>query len=98
MTFPNPANYYLPTPQQFEAEITALDLDDLIYLNHDLAERLAEYGEPRFESALSPLSQELIQWIESLKPDELINLIRWVAERLAWFHLPQTIRAKEAFS
>ncbi len=96
MTFPNPANYYLPTPEQFESEITDLDLEGLKYLNFELAQLLDSDGAFGFDSIA--LSKEADLWIKNLKTDELINLIRWVAERLAWFHLPQTIRAKEAFS
>jgi hypothetical protein len=95
MTFPNPANYYLPTPQQFEAEITALDQDALGNYLSELA-YLVPTGNGFFVS--EDLSDDCDSWVSSLSEAQLVDLIRWVAERLAWFHLPQTIRAKEAFS
>jgi hypothetical protein len=100
MTFPNPANYYLPTPEQFEAEIATLDERHLAYLNYQvgyfLYTKLTPDMDETFNSAR--LSAQANEWIDSLNPEQLISLNRWIAERLAWFHLPSTIRAKEAFS
>lgn len=95
MTFPNPANFYLPTPEQFEAEVTALDQEHLAVLQLDLAELLTD---PTEFFVSNDLSDEFDHWASTLSQAQLIDLIRWIAERLAWFHLPSTIRAKEAFS
>lgn len=100
MPFPNPANYYLPTPEQFEAEILTLDERHLAYLNYQIGyflyTKLTPDMEETFKSAR--LSAQANEWIDSLNPQQLISLTRWISERLAWFHLPSTIRAKEAFS
>ncbi len=99
MTFPNPANYYLPTPAQFEAEIVELDLEGLKQLNFDLASFLnsdldsdpneRDIDDPiEFESTC--LSTEADTWIERLKVGDLISLIRWIGERLAYLHHKET--------
>ena len=88
MTFPNPANYYLPTPAQFEAEIVELDLEGLTYLNLSLALLLNDHDD-EFQSPC--LSCEADAWVDRLKVDELINLIRWIGERLAYLYHKESI-------
>ena len=89
MPFPNPANYYLPTPDQFEAEIVELNLDDLSHLNYELSnfldDVLHQLSQPEEidEFTSTELSDPFDIWVNKLQADELINLIRWVAERLA---------------
>jgi hypothetical protein len=100
MPFPNPANYFLPTPEQFETEIVELDLEELKLLNFDLAKYLnsdldsdpneRDIDDPiEFESAC--LSTEADTWIERLKVGDLISLIRWIGERLAYLHRMETV-------
>lgn len=81
MTFPNPAGYYLPMPEQFEAEIVSFPFSTLSDFNSDLASFLSRDYDAKFLAGYT--SEDLDDWVNNLEPDELINLIRWVAERLA---------------
>lgn len=84
--FPNPANYYLPMPEQFEAEVAFLPLDSLMLLNFDLGMLLIhnENNEADFESFV--MSSEFGSWVQKLKLNDLISLIRWIGERLAYLY------------
>ena len=87
MTYPNPAGYYLPLPEAIEAEITELLFDELKILNQGLSELLVDV-DIDFESL--HLSMEADYFINGLNTDKLIDLIRWIAERLAHLYHKQT--------
>ena len=82
MTYPNPAGYYLPLPEAIELEITSLDISGLKALLAELACFLEEEDQLTFLSDyLDPLHSTFI-W--ELSSQALTDLIRWVAERLAY--------------
>jgi hypothetical protein len=93
MTFPNPANYYLPTPAQFEAEIVELDLQESTLTIYEVVQLLNDVNDDGGDQGInsSCLSTDADAWIGGLKTDELINLIRWIAERLAYLHHKESI-------
>lgn len=78
--FPNPANYYLPTPEQVEAEITALEYVELAETLNEITYSLTPCGTD--DITTDDLSQEADDWINELSPENRIALIRWIAERL----------------
>ncbi len=84
MTYPNPAGYYgLQMPEAIETEITALDRDDLQWFLTDLAAYLNRDDQAfAFESVYG--THSLDAFIEAINASDLIAIIRWVAERLAW--------------
>jgi hypothetical protein len=89
MPFPNPANYFLPTPEAIEAEVTDLHFGDLKNLIFEMSEVLGLEDVSGYESLF--MSNEFDNWVSSLKTDELINLIRWIGERLAYLHHRETV-------
>ena len=89
MPSPNPAGYYsLDIPEQFETEINTLSLSNLAFLNYELADFLYDVlpAEADEEFRSTNLSGQADQWINNLQADELINLIRWITERLAYLY------------
>jgi hypothetical protein len=78
--FPNPANYYLPTPFQFETEFTELDYGSLAETLNEITYSLTHCGTDPV--ATDDLSQECDDWINTLTPEQKISLVRWLAERL----------------
>jgi len=83
MAYPNPAGYYLPLLEAIEAEITELLFDDLKILNQELSELLVDVD---IDFEASHLSTEANYFINSLNTDRLIDLIRWIVERLAYLY------------
>ncbi|MDX2254694.1 MAG: hypothetical protein NW214_04180 [Pseudanabaenaceae cyanobacterium bins.39] len=90
MTFPNSAGYYLPTPQGIESEISNLHLEGLVSFNWEIAnflDDIIKLDDVEFYSA--KVGFECERWINNLQPDELINLQRWIGERLAHLYHKQ---------
>lgn len=95
MTSHNRAGYYgLKIPESVETEITSLSDKPLLELIHDLTSCIRY----RTDFVTYVIHFNSASEIETLSTENKIALLRWLCERLAWFHLPQTIRAKEAFS
>lgn len=96
MTFPNPANYYLPTPEQFEKEITELNYQQLARLNWQIAALVDDvvYESLKIDQDLGfegeNMTSAFDQWVMTLNTSQMINLQRWIAERLAYLHCKQT--------
>ncbi|WP_055075282.1 hypothetical protein [Pseudanabaena sp. 'Roaring Creek'] len=89
--FPNPANYYLPTPEQFETEMTSFGLLSLATINHEITYYLESVlVDEQDDFQASGTTKAFDEWIVSLKADELINLIRWITERLAYLYQKET--------
>jgi hypothetical protein len=78
MPYPNPAGYYLPMPEQFENEITELEYLELAELLSNVSYSLIDAD----DITTNDLSQEADDWINRCSPEEIIALIRWMAERL----------------
>lgn len=83
MTFPNPAGYYgLQIPESVETEITELDYVELAETLNDITYSLTLSGdEPAFEY-LSADAQAFYDELVSV--EARIDLIRWLAEGLAY--------------
>ncbi|WP_055077188.1 hypothetical protein [Pseudanabaena sp. 'Roaring Creek'] len=93
MSFPNPANYYLPTLGRFETEIANLDYMQLARLNWRLSGLLDDviFEQMKFTEdtefyTYGEMSADFEQWVLTAKIDELINLTRWITERLAYLY------------
>lgn len=87
MPFPNPAGYYLPMPEQFETEIEALDISELANVLRDISELLDEVLDGNdFEFQTVYGSEQFDIWVNNLEVDALINLMRWITERLAYLY------------
>lgn len=91
--FPNPANYYLPMPEQLELEVCKLDHQGLARLNWRLSALLDDviYEEMEIDEdteflTYQEMSSDFEQWVLTLTPDQIINLTRWVTERLAYLY------------
>ena len=90
----NPAGYYLPLPEQIESEIKDLSFEELVEVVNDLT--FVMTGEVNFLTA--SLSPDTDLYIDRLPIVQQTALLRWMAERLAWFQLPSTIRAKKTWT
>lgn len=84
MTYPNPAGYYgLKMPEAIESEITTFSKDKLMQTFYDLASYYnRDYSSFAIESVYP--SCDFDDFVNPLNQSELIALIRWVTERLAW--------------
>ena len=94
MTFPNPAGYYLLMPEQFETEIEALDVSELANVLFDISELVDEVldgNEFEFQTVYG--SEQFDIWVNNLQVDALINLIRWLAERMASLYTKESRNA-----
>jgi hypothetical protein len=80
MTYPNPAGYYLPLPEDCESDIAKLTKDKLLNVISDLT--LAMDDEEPIDSIY--LSPESDGEINNLSEENKIALLRWMAERLSW--------------
>jgi hypothetical protein len=81
MSFPNPANYFLPMPEPLQKEIEILIKGDLRCLIADVAHYLANDSDQFIGSRCSP---EFDDFVTPLKEEGLIQLIKYLAERLLW--------------
>ena len=95
MTYPNPAGYYLPLPEVFEAEITALNYEGLTQTLADLVGHLNR-DDDAFEFEGVYVSSEFDCFMHEMKQTDVIALIRWVAERLSWIETQE--KANETYS
>ena len=80
---PNPAGYYLPLPESLEKEIENLIRGDLRCLMADVAHYLANESDQFIGSRCSP---EFDDFVTPLKEEGLIQLIKYLAERLLWLN------------
>lgn len=94
MPFPNPANYYLPTPEALESEVESLDVSELAQTLREVSELLdktLDGEEIEFETLYR--SNRFDAWVNNLQVDALINLIRWLAERMASLYTKESRNA-----
>lgn len=89
--FPNPANYYLQTPEEFEKEITDLDFAELAQLNLELARSLEINRTEAFESLF--MGDKFDIWIAHIKDGEFIALMQFIVERIAYLHHQKRLQA-----
>ncbi len=82
MTIPNPAGYYLPLPEEIEAEITELDYEELTQTLADLVGHLNR-DDDAFEFQGVYTFPKFDFFVNAMKQTDLIALIRWVAEIVA---------------
>jgi len=91
MTHPNPAGYYsLSMPEAIEQEITQLSIEWLTRLNWRISaflddillEGLSVDGFDTFNEN----SPALEQWVNQCEEEQIINLLRWITERIAYLH------------
>jgi len=96
MTFPNPANYYLPVAEQIEAEVYSLNLKQLTRLHYQLSHLLDDLLIDQTDSGFDSdhMSIQFDDWVCSLKNEDLINVIRWTAERLAYLYRKEAYESK----
>jgi len=90
----NPAGYYLLMPEQFETEIEALDISELANVLFDISELVDEVldgNEFEFQTVYG--SEQFDIWVNNLQVDALINLIRWLAERMASLYTKESRNA-----
>jgi len=97
MTFPNPAGYYLPMPEQFEREVESLPLQKLQRLNLDVSESISclfELEEDQTSEGFTfyfyGVSRDFDFWASSLPIGKLIDLQRWITELMAAIHLKES--------
>ncbi len=86
MTYPNPAGYYLPLPETYEAEIRELQFTELAVLTNNITFSLTPCGGD--DIVTDDLSIEADQYLNSLTTESRISLIRWLSERLSYLANP----------
>jgi len=81
-------------PEQFETEIEALDISELANVLFDISELVDEVldgNEFEFQTVYG--SEQFDIWVNNLQVDALINLIRWLAERMASLYTKESRNA-----